>query len=202
MLGELVGELGPATGVLVLELHAGGADGVALGDALRALGLEGASDRLALGAEGLAPLWLGAVAGAGDDKRPGAVRVAKSDVEGAEAAHREADDVGLCDPQVIEDGDGIGDGAGLRVRGLVAGHIGGRVAAGVVGDAAIAPAEGADLGLPAAIVAGELMDEEQRRPRAGLFVVELHAIVGVREGHADSPSPGMARGMPRTRDMI
>jgi hypothetical protein len=111
----------------------------------------------------------------------------KSEVERREAAHRQPDDVRLVDLQVIENGQDVVGCADLAVaRGLLR-HIRRRVAARAPGDAAMALAEMAHLHLPRAVVGGELVDEDDGRARAGLLVVELHAVVGGGKWHRFSP---------------
>ena len=60
-------------------------------------------------------------------------------------------------------------GAVLGILRRVLRHLGGREAAGVEGDAAVLPAEAANLRLPAAMIAGELVHEHDRRAGAGLL---------------------------------
>src|SRR5438046_2703817 len=55
--------------------------------------------------------------------------------------------------------------------------VGGRIAARVIRDAAIAAREMAQLRLPAAMIARELVDEHDGCARAGFFIVEPHAVV-------------------------
>ena len=62
-----------------------------------------------------------------------------------------------------EHSDRVGDRPLLGVRLRVGGHVRRRVAAGRVGDAAIGRREEPHLRLPAPVVTGELMDEQQRR---------------------------------------
>jgi hypothetical protein len=164
VLPQRVGELLPAAGVLVLELDACGALGVALGHLGRALGAERLGHHVRLGAERLLALGLRAVAAARDHQRTYPVRVAQAQVQRAEPAHGEPDDVGTIDPGGVQHGDRVGDGPRLGVGLEVARNVGRRIAAGGVGDAPVAPAEGAELRLPAAMVAGELVDEQEWRP--------------------------------------
>jgi hypothetical protein len=105
----------------------------------------------------------------------------EAEMECAEPAHREADDVGLGDAEVVEDGDRVGDRALLRVRRLVDGDVRRRVAAGGVGDAAVPRGKGSHLRLPAAVVAGELVDEQEGKARADAFDVQADSVVGTRE---------------------
>jgi len=73
-----------------------------------------------------------------------------------------------------------------RLSGLqdeVARDVGRRIAARRVDDAAVAAAQRADLRLPAAVVARELVDEEDRRAVAGLLPVQADPVVGRRGAH-------------------
>src|SRR6185295_1886812 len=94
-----------------------------------------------------------------------------------------ADHVSLVDPERIEHGTDIVARARLRISLEVLRHVGRRIAARVVGDAAVASREVTQLGLPAAVVAAELMNEHDRRAGAGLLVVKLDAVVGSELGH-------------------
>jgi len=64
----------------------------------------------------------------------------------------------------------------LAVTGAIGGHVGGRIAALAVGDAAMGPREMPHLRLPGAVVAGIFMHEDHRRAVAGLFVIQPSAI--------------------------
>ena len=66
-------------------------------------------------------------------------------------------------------------------------HVGRRIAARRIGDAAIAPREVAHLRLPGAPVAGELVHEQERRAAARLLVVQAHIVAGGGERHGRSP---------------
>ena len=83
-------------------------------------------------------------------------------MDGREPAHAQAHDVGALDTEMVEDGDGVRHRAVLAVSIRVFRHVGRRIAAGVVGDAAVAPREMAELRLPAQAVARELVNEEHR----------------------------------------
>ncbi len=175
--GERRGELGPAARVLVLELDPGRADRVALGHLGRALGLERVRNGLRLGAERVGALGFRAVSGPGDHRRAEPVRVVHGQVQRGEAAHGQADRVGLVDAQAVQHRDRVGDRAGLRVGARIGGHLRGRVPARRVGDAAVAGREEPDLRLPAPVIAGELVDEQQRLAQPGLLGVQRHAVV-------------------------
>ncbi len=108
-------------------------------------------------------------------------------MQGGEPAHRDADDMRLVDLERVEHGADVVPGAVLRIARRVFRHVRGRVAAGVVGDAAIAPPEIAQLAFVAAIVVGEFVNEDDRRPRPGLLVIEAHAVIGGQVWHRLSP---------------
>jgi hypothetical protein len=82
----------------------------------------------------------------------------------------------LVDLEMIEHGDaiahhmlvGVGIAVGRRVRR--------RIATRGIGDAAIALAEFAHLLLPAAVIAGEFMHEQNRRALTDLFVIETDFV--------------------------
>jgi erythrin-vacuolar iron transport family protein len=65
-----------------------------------------------------------------------------------------------------------------------------------VRDAAIPPREVANLGLPAQVMAAELVQKEDRISLAGLFVVELHIIISCDQRHF-SPNFPIARSRSR-----
>ena len=71
-------------------------------------------------------------------------------------------------------GDVVG-GLSLPVRGVLLGNIGGRVSARVEGDASIVARKPSDLGLPFAMVGGELMHKNYRMAVAGLLEVEFYS---------------------------
>ena len=104
-------------------------------------------------------------------------------MQGREPAHRQADDVRLVDLQAVEHAADVVAGARLGIAGRVLRHLGGRPASRIEGDATVAPREIAHLRLPAAIVACELVHEDDRRAAAGLLVIELDAVVGGKVGH-------------------
>ena len=133
---------------------------------------------------------MGAVAASGDDQRASALGIGEAEMDGGEAAHRQADDVGLVDLERVEHGADVVAGARLRVLRDVVRHVGGRIAARVVGDAAVAPAEMAKLRLPGAHVACKFVHEQDRRAGSDLVVIKLHAVVGGEMGHGQSPVGG------------
>src|SRR5260370_40468780 len=91
------------------------------------------------------------------------------------------------DAEAVEHRDRVGDGAALGVGGGVGGHVRGRVAAGGVGDTAVSRGKEPDLRLPAAVIAGELVDEDQRLPLTGFLGVQRDAVVGHDRCHVGSP---------------
>ena len=159
---------------------------------------------LGLGAELFAAVGLGAVAAAGDHQRTRHFRIAQAEMEGREAAHGETHDMGPRDAQVVEHRLDVGGCAGLGVTARVVGHLRGRVAAGVGGDATIAAREVAHLRLPAAMVAGELVHEDHRLAAPGLLEVQLDPVVGLGESHVAPLSrfPLGAQVSRRTESMV
>ena len=107
----------------------------------------------------------------------------EADMDGGEAAHAQAHDMGALDAEMVEDGDGVCHRVVLAVSVRVLRHVGRRIAAGVIGDAAVAPREMAELRLPAHVVAREFVDEEHRMARPGLFVIEPGSVRRRRIGH-------------------
>src|SRR5258706_11008049 len=65
----------------------------------------------------------------------------------------------------------------LRIARAVLRYVGGRKAARVVGDAAEVAREEAQLRLPAAVIAGELVHEHERRAAAALLVIQAGALL-------------------------
>ena len=185
-------ELLPALRVLVDELHARRPPAVELRDRRHAVGLEPLRDELGVLPERLAVGDDAAVAAARDDQGQRAVRVLDAEEQRGVAAHGQAAHVGPRDAQVVEDALDVVDGALLRVRGGIVGHVGGRVPAGVEGDAPVAPGEEPHLQMPAPRIPRELVDEDERRARSRFLVVELGAVdVGM--GHGGLLSAGGAR---------
>src|SRR5258707_12072379 len=64
----------------------------------------------------------------------------------------------------------------LRIARAVLRYVGGRKAARVVGDAAEVAREEAQLRLPAAVIAGELVHEHERRAAAALLVIQAGGV--------------------------
>ena len=95
-----------------------------------------------------------------------------------------ADDVSLIDLQRVHQRDDVGAGEILAIARRIVWYVRRRIAALAESHAAIIPTEPAHLRLPGAVVAGKFMDEDDRRPGAGLLVVEVHAIGGFDFGHS------------------
>src|SRR5262245_56789307 len=107
-------------------------------------------------------------------------------MERGEAAHRESNDMRAADAEMIEDRTDIVDRAVLRIGGSILWDVGRRKSPRVVYNTAIAPAEMPDLRFPAAMIAGELMHEDQRRSRARFLIVEADFVVGLSVRHANA----------------
>src|SRR5699024_9401501 len=130
-----------------------------------------------------AGLRSGAIAAAGDHQRARPRRVAQAEVQGGEAAHRQTDDVCLFQLQVIHDGEDVVGRALLGIAGQIVRYVRGRVTARVVGDAAVASREVANLRFPAAAVAGELVYEHDGKPAPGFLVVQLDSVISLGKRH-------------------
>lgn len=130
---------------------------------------------------------LGAVAAAGDNERQRAFGVGEAEMQSREPAHRNANDMRLHDFEPVEQAANVLARPLLRVSFLTLGNVRRWVTASVVGDAAVAPREKAQLRLVAVEVAGEFMDEHDRRASTGFLIIEFDAIVGDDLRHGPSP---------------
>jgi hypothetical protein len=94
--------------------------------------------------------------------------------------------VRLVDIEPVEHGQHAG---ALMLEAVIFGarrHVRRRIAARVVGDAAIAPRKIAQLRFPAAVLAHELVHEQDRRSLAGLLVVQPDSVACGDMGHVAS----------------
>lgn len=109
--------------------------------------------------------------------------MAQAEVQRGEASHGQAHDMRALDGQMIEHVQNVARRDGLRIVLEIVGHVGRRIAARTEDDAAVAAAEMPHLGFPAARVAAKLMDEDDRRALAGLFMEEPDAVLRSQIGH-------------------
>ncbi len=188
MLGKLVGEFPPAARILVLELHAGRSECVGFGGFRHADVLEAHRSGFRLFGELFALVGRCAVAAAADRERARPIRISEAEMQRGKSAHGQANDVSLVDAEAIEHRANVVAGAGLGVAFDALRDVGGRKAACVIGDAAIALAEVTKLGFPRSAVAGELVHEHDRNAGPDLLIVELHAVVGGDVGHGGGRS--------------
>src|SRR4029077_2577687 len=98
------------------------------------------------------------------------------DLQDGVTAHRQTNKVCLFDFQMVEYGDGVAVDRPVTVGAGIGRYIGGFVAAGRIGDTAVTFAEFAELMLPAAMVAGELVHEQYRRALSNFFVMEFYFV--------------------------
>ncbi len=89
----------------------------------------------------------------------------------------------LADREPVEHGTDVVARLVLGISLAILGDVGGRIAACIEGDTAIAAGKVAQLRLPAAMVTGKLVHEDDRRPATGLLEIKLHPIIGVHERH-------------------
>src|SRR6185295_8147933 len=112
--------------------------------------------------------WMRAMATPGDRQGQRARTVGHAEMKGGEGTHRQPDHVCTLDAEPVQHGKDVVPRPRLRIALRVLGHLRGRVAPGVVGDAAVTAREVAELRLPAAMVARELVHEDDGRPGPGL----------------------------------
>src|SRR6476659_554438 len=115
-------------------------------------------------------------AGTGKDKRSQATGIIERDLQDGVTAHRQTNKVGLFDFQMVEYCDSVAHDMPVTVGARIGRYIGGFVAAGRIGDTAVAFAEFAELVLPAAMVTGELVHEQYRRAVSNFFVIEFYFV--------------------------
>src|SRR5712691_5172562 len=127
-------------------------------------------------------------AAAADRKRARPIRISEAEMQRGKSAHGQADDVSLADVEAIQHGANVVARAGLGVALDALRYVGGRKAAGVIGDAAIAAAEVTKLGFPRSAVACGFVHEHDRNAGPDLLIVELHSVVGGYMGHGGGRS--------------
>src|SRR5258707_1270557 len=89
----------------------------------------------------------------------------------------------LLDTKTIKHHQNIVGGAVLAVGRRILRHVRWRIAARGIGDGPVAPTKMLKLLFPAAMIAGEFMDEDDRRAASGFLVVQPYAVVGRSKSH-------------------
>ena len=182
MPGEAPGEAAPAGRILRLELDPGGAFGIDRRERFD-VALEASGNLFRNAPEkGFVSLF-GAVAGSGGDQRAHSFGPLDGRMEHRKSAHRKPDQMGAFQVAGIENGHDVPCSARLGIGFDGAWNIGRRIATGGIGDAEVAPRECVDLGLPAPVIAAELVDEDDRGPGSFAFEVEPDVVVAFGEGH-------------------
>ena len=176
MLAELVDKFFEAARVLRLQLFAPRPRPVDRREFLCAFVFPALRHHLNLCAKLRRLLWLGTETNATNDNRKGSIRVDDAEVHRGKATHRQADDVRFGDFQVVKNVLGVIDGAALAVFFQVVRYLRWRITARAERDAAIAPAEVANLRFPGAMVAGKLVDEDDGDTAPRFLEVQLYAI--------------------------
>src|SRR5260370_32390404 len=97
--------------------------------------------------------------------------MAQAEMQRRETTHREAADMRLRDTKMIEHHENVVGCAVLAIGRWILRHVRRRIAARGIGDGAVAPAEMLKLLFPAAMIAGEFMDEDDRRTAACFLIV-------------------------------
>ena len=119
-----------------------------------------------------------------------------SDIDGDTIADYEAGEaieVGGVDAETVQHRADVVAGPVLPVSLMAVGHVGGRIAAGAIGDAAVAATEMPHLRLPRPPVSGVLVDENDRRALADFLEVQLHPVIGRDVRHGANPPGGIWR---------
>src|SRR5579885_1748863 len=177
MLRQLRQELGVPARILVLVLHPRRPGAVGLCHLGHAAGLDLRCRARDLLGELLPLVRLRAIPAAGDHQGAGPLGIGKTKMQHGKPAHRYADNVRLRDVERVQHCPDIVARPLLRVLLPVFWHIRRRIAACVVGDAAVPPREEAELRLVASVIAGELVDKQDRIPGPCLLVIEPDPVV-------------------------
>src|SRR5712664_4193007 len=89
----------------------------------------------------------------------------------------------LLDTKTIKHHQDIVGGTVLAVGRRILRHVRWRIAARGIGDGPVAPAKMLKLLFPAAMVASEFMDEDDRRSASSFLIVEAYAVISGRKSH-------------------
>ena len=183
-------EFGKSTRVLGLEADPVRRLSVDFGGLRRSLRLENARVLLVAFAERLDALRLRTGADAGQRQRQRALGPDQPNLQRRVGPHREADEMGCFDVEMVEHGEYIVaemlPGEGVRRRGL-----GRFVSARRKSDAAVTPRQVPHLRLPAGIIGGELVNEQDRGAASGFFIVKPRLVLCAGVRHCDLPCAGV-----------
>src|SRR6202047_540241 len=157
--------------VFSFELHAGWAVGIPRSECGHSIGPQRRHYGVGFRAELLAHIQLCAIAAAGHAQRQGPRRMAKAEMQRRKTTHREATDMRLLDTKMIEHHENVVRRAVLAVGRRILRHVRRRIAARGIGDGPVTPAKMLKLLFPAAMIAGEFMDEDDRRAAAGFLII-------------------------------
>src|SRR5437870_10987682 len=190
MLGQHSFEFCEAARVLVLELDARWPIGVLLRKCRHACRENEIGDRARLSTKALPLAGLGAVAATGhaQGQRPGGIT--KAEMKRSESAHRKANNVRALEAQMIEHRSDVVGRASLGIGSLACRHLRRRITSGIECDRAIAPAEMAHLCLPATMIPGKFVHEDQRRAGTGLFIIKANSVIRSEEHTSELQSRG------------
>src|SRR6185369_1378540 len=115
---------------------------------------------------------VGARTAARHHQRARQLRVAQPEAQGGEASHRQADDVGARDAEMLQHGGDVVAGMILAVEQRILRHLRRRVAARRVGDASALAREISQLQFPLAMIRAVFVHEDDRMAGAGFLVVK------------------------------
>ena len=121
---------------------------------------------------------IGTRANGAENERAHARGVFQAILQRRRRAHGHARDMSRGDVQAIENGAYVGGRVVLRI-GIDGGrHVGRRITAGVVNDAAVLALQRRDLGAERTVRARQFVHEHDGRTRAGAFVIEFGSVRG------------------------
>ena len=100
--------------------------------------------------------------------------ILQSKLQGGVSAHAEPHDVSALDREPLHDGGNVVHGKLPAILIEVFGNVAGRIAARIVGDAAVGAREMANLGFPLAAIRSEFVDENDRVSATGFLTIQLY----------------------------
>src|ERR1700722_6455946 len=109
--------------------------------------------------------------------------MAKAEMQRREPAHGKAENMRLRNRKMINHPQNVVGRAALAIGRRILRYVRWRIAARGIGDGPVALPEMLKLLFPAAMIAGEFMDEDDRRAASGFLVVQPHAVISGRKGH-------------------
>src|SRR5262249_21393460 len=186
MLGELPGKFGESARVLEFERNAAWTAPVSLRHRSRTFAFELRGEIARALVKLIRVPALAARSRTGQHQRAHASGIVERDLENGVTTHRQANQMRLLNFKMVEYRNGVAHDMLVTVDVRINRYIGRFVSACGIDDAAMALAKFAQLRLPAAMVAGELVHEQYRRALSNFFVMELNFVWRYRVRHCKS----------------